>query len=309
MKKNYLFAISAVLIWSTMAPLAKAVLTDVPNMEALCISGLFAFAFLLLLNLGKRKAAKIREYSFRQIGAMCALGFLGMFLYTALYYYGLSVLSSQEACILNYLWPVMLVVFSCILLKEKLTAKKIIAIVCSFIGIIILSAENLSAGGSGRLPGMLSCILAAACYGLYSVLNKKADMDQDLTMTVIWLVVAVCAGIFGLLTETWIMPRGAQWLAIGWLGVMTDAVAYLLWALSLQGLDNVAPIANLAYLTPFLSLLLSALFLKEPVRPRAVIALLFIVGGILFQRIRLRSEKAADAAPESGHAINKSGKT
>ena len=290
MKKNYLLALTAVLIWSTMAPLAKAILTDIPNMEALCISGFLAFVFLLLLNLIKRKASKIREYSLRQIGAMCGLGFLGMFLYTALYYYGLSKLSSQEACILNYLWPVMLVIFSCILLKEKLTAKKIIAIVCSFIGIIILSAENLASGGSGRLPGMICCILAAACYGLYSVLNKKADMDQDLTMTVIWLVVAVCSGIFGLLTETWVMPRGVQWLGIGWLGVMTDAVAYLFWALSLQGIENVAPIANLAYLTPFLSLLLSALFLKEPVRPRAVIALIFIVGGILFQQIRLRSK-------------------
>ena len=39
-------------------------------------------------------------------GIMAGLGFVGLFLYSALYYYGLMQLSSQEACIVNYLWPI-----------------------------------------------------------------------------------------------------------------------------------------------------------------------------------------------------------
>ena len=51
---------------------------------------------------------------------MAGLGFIGLFMYSALYYFGIEQLSSQEACILNYLWPIMIVLFACVILKEKL---------------------------------------------------------------------------------------------------------------------------------------------------------------------------------------------
>ena len=100
---------------------------------------------------------------------------------------------------------------------------------------------------------------------------------------VIWLVVAICSAILGLMTEVWKPIEGTQWLGIIWLGVIIDAVAYLLWALALKGVENTAKIANLAYLTPFLSLVVSTIVLKEQVQMRAIIALIFIVGGILLQ--------------------------
>ena len=76
-----------------------------------------------------------------------------------------------------------------------------------------------------------------------------------------------------------------QWFGLLWLGIVIDAVAYLLWALALKGVENTAQIANLAYSTPFLSLLVSAIFLKEQIQLRAFIALVFIIGGILMQNL------------------------
>ena len=136
---------------------------------------------------------------------------------------------------------------------------------------------------SNTALGMLSCIVAAACYGLFSVLNKKADYNQNIAMMVIWFVVAVCSAVLGPFIEVWKPITGVQWLGMIWLGVVIDAVAYLLWALALKGAENTAKIANLAYLTPFLSVIISAIVLKEQIRMRAIIALIFIVGGILFQ--------------------------
>ena len=127
------------------------------------------------------------------------------------------------------------------------------------------------------------------------MLNKKADYDQDIAMTVFWFVVAVCSAALGLATGKWQPIAGGQWLGLLWLGVVIDAVAYLLWALALQGAENTAKIANLAYLTPFLSLLISAVVLKEPITLRAVLALVFIVGGILLQsfydRVRVHGKE------------------
>ena len=285
MKKNYVYAVVSVLIWSTTAAMVKKMLYDIPNLEALSISSFLAFLFLLIVNLKNGTVREMKRYSLKDYGIMSVLGFIGLFLYSALYYYGLAVLTSQEACILNYLWPIMLVIFSCIILKEKFTFTKGTAMLCSFAGIVILSLGNGSSSSENAVLGMISCIIAAACYGLFSVLNKKADYDQGICMMVVWLVAAVCPMILGLMTETWVPIRGTQWLGILWLGIGIDAVAYLLWALALKGAENTAKIANLAYLTPFLSLIVSAVVLGETIRLRALIALIFIVGGILMQNL------------------------
>lgn len=288
MKKNYIYALITVFIWATMATVVKKMLFDIPNLEALAISSYFAFLFLLLVNVKNGMLKEIKKYSIKEYGIMSGLGFVGLFLYSALYYYGLTQLSSQEACILNYLWPIMLVVFSCIVLKESMTFMKGVAMLCSFAGIIILSLGNNVASTGNTTLGMISCIVAAACYGLFSVLNKKMDFNQNISMMVIWLVVAICATILGVTTETWVSIKGIQWLGILWLGIVIDAVAYLLWALALKGVKNTAKIANLAYLTPFLSVILSAVFLKEKIELQALVALVFIVGGVVLQNFTIR---------------------
>lgn len=293
MKGNYICAISAILIWSTMAAAVKILLASLPSLEALAISSFFAFLVLLVLNLWNSGAAVMRHYPFRDYLAAAALGFVGLFLYSALYYYGLSQLSSQEACILNYLWPIMLVAFSCIILKEQMTVMKGAAMLCSFAGIVILSTGSAGGSNGNRALGMTSCVAAAACYGLFSVLNKKADKNQKITMMVIWLTTALCALTAGLMVEAWVPVSGVQWLGLLWLGAACDAAGYLLWALALKGEENTAAIANLAYLTPFLSLVVSAVLLKEKIQVRMIVALVFIVGGILLQQVwkRVQSKR------------------
>ncbi len=285
MKKNYIYALITIFIWSTTAAVVKKILFDIPNLEALSVSSYFAFAFLMIVNLKNGNITKMRRYSAKDYGIMCGLGFIGLFLYSALYYYGLSQLSSQEACILNYLWPMMLVIFSCIILKEKMTLLKAAAMICSFIGIIILSAGNSESSNGNIVVGMISCIVAAACYGIFSVLNKKMDYDQSISMMINWLVVAVCAMVSGMMTESWAMISGMKWLGILWLGIVIDAIAYLLWALALKDAENTAKIANLAYVIPFLSLIFSAALLKETIEIRIFAALVFIIGGVLVQSL------------------------
>lgn len=298
MKKNYVYAFLTVSIWGTLAAVAKLLLSDIPNLQTLTVSSVFAFIFMLIINIKNGSIKKLKMYSVKDYVIMAALGFLGLFLYSALYYYGLTQLSSQEACILNYLWPLMLVICSCIILKEKFTLTKAIAMICSFVGIVVLSTGNKITSDENAVSGIISCIIAAICYGLFSVLNKKADYNQNISMMVIWLAVAVYSAPLGLMTEQWKPIEGVQWLGMIWLGVVINAVAYLLWALALKGAENTAKIANLAYLTPFLSLIVSAVVLKEQITLRAVIALFFIVGGILLQSF-------CDRAKPKKHSVGK----
>ena len=283
MKKNYLYAILTVFIWATMATVAKILVSNIPSLEALCIGSALAFGYMFIANIKNGTIKELGKYSIKDYAIMAGLGFIGLFLYSGLYYYGLTQLSSQEACIVNYLWPIMLVIFSAIILKEKMTVVKAVAMLCSFVGVVILSLGGGTAGNGNAMLGIGSCVIAAACYGLFSVLNKKADYDQNIAMMVMWLVVAVCSAVFGLAMEDWKPIVGVQWLGMLWMGVVVNAIAYLLWALALNSDENSARIANLAYLTPFLSLLISAIVLKEQIQMRALIAFVFIIGGILLQ--------------------------
>lgn len=285
MRRSYFLALFTVFTWATNSAVVKSLLSGIPSMQALFISTVLAAVFLLAVNLKNGTLRDMKKYSLRQYGYMAFLGFLGLFLYSVLYYFALTQLTAQEACIINYLWPLMLVLFSCLLLKERLTVMKIVSLICSFIGVIILSSGDAAGAGGSRGAGIVCCIASAACYGLFSVLNKKADFDQSISMLVFWLVTALCALFAGLASETWMPVSGVQWVGMLWLGVFINGAAYLTWALALKGADNTAAIANLAYLSPFLSVIISAIFLNEGFHPHAVLALVFIVGGILLQSL------------------------
>ena len=99
----YFYAVSAVLMWSTTAALVKSLLTAIPTYEALFVSSLAGCLFLIVMQLVRGGGRVFRAYDVRGYAAMAGLGFLGIFLYSGLYYYGLSQLTSQEACILNFL--------------------------------------------------------------------------------------------------------------------------------------------------------------------------------------------------------------
>ena len=290
MKKSYIYAGLTVLIWSTLATVVKLVLKDIPNFQALAISSAFAFVFLLILNIINGSIKEMKHYRIKDCLTMAGLGFLGLFMYSALYYYGIAELGSQEACILNYLWPMMIVIFACIILKERITVKKIIAMLMSFAGIVVLTLGSGGVSSGNRLFGIIACVTAAVCYGLFSVLNKKHSLNQNVTMMWIWFTTAVCSLVLSLIFENWQPIAGVQWLGIAWLGIVVNAVAYLLWAIALKGASDSAKIANLAYLVPFISIIISWFVLKEQITINATFALVLIIGGILLQSVSLKKK-------------------
>jgi len=293
LKKNdssCLKAAATILCWSTLAPVTKALLADLSYMQVLFVSSSFAVAFLLAVNIIQKKHRILLSYSIRDILIQVGLGFIGLFLYSALYYYSLSELSSQDACIINYLWPIMIILFSAPILKEKITAKKMTAVLLSFFGLIIVATRgNISGFDPGGVKGVVACFFAAVCYGLFSALNKKTDYDQSVAMTIYFGVTAAASGV-GCALQGGLGPISTiQMAGFIWIGVFTDAIAYFLWALALKGGDT-AKISNLAYMTPFLSILISAAFLREPIYPYSIVGLFFIMAGIVWMSVNVRNK-------------------
>ena len=290
-RKSLILALVTVVLWGSLAPLAKILLSSMPDLEVLFLGSTAAFLFLFVVNLVTGKLKLLSLYRWRDLAYMTGLGFVGLFLYHAFYYAGIASLSAQEACIINYLWPIMTVVFSCLILKEKLTPAKAGALLLSFAGIAVLFLGDVSLL-KGSAAGVLCCLLAPVCYGWYSIMNRKLSYDENILMMMSWLVTALCS-LFGVLSGDWVPGRVSDVPGILWIGIVTNGAAYLFWALALKGAGNVAGVANLAYLTPFLSVLLSAVVLKEKITVRAVLALVLIIGGVLWQSLAGEGKKKA----------------
>ena len=289
-KKQIVYAVLTVFLWATMAPAVKLMQDSVPTTEVLFLAGVFSVVFLLGRLIANGKVKEYRTFGAQNYKVVLGLGFLGFFVYEFLYYFGIAQLTASTACILNYLWPVMLVLFSCFILKEPFTTRKVLAMVASFLGVVVLSAGGNDQYGAHPVLGIVGCIVAAVSYGLFSVLNKREDLDQDLCMPIYWGVTMVSGLIAGFVEGGWTMPDLKTWLILAWLGVMANAVGYLIWAIALNDSKNSARIANFAFLVPVLSMLLSALILREQIHWNGIAALVLILGGILYQSYEKKTE-------------------
>lgn len=289
-KRQIVYAVLTVFLWATMAPAVKLMQDSVPTTEVLFLAGVFSVVFLLGRLIANGKVKEYRTFGAQNYKVVLGLGFLGFFVYEFLYYFGIAQLTASTACILNYLWPVMLVLFSCLILKEPFTTRKVLAMVASFLGVVVLSAGGNDQYGAHPVLGIVGCIVAAVSYGLFSVLNKREDLDQDLCMPIYWGVTMVSGLIAGFVEGGWTMPDLKTWLILAWLGVMANAVGYLLWAIALNDSKNSARIANFAFLVPVLSMLLSALILRDQIHWNGIAALVLILGGILYQSYEKKTE-------------------
>mgnify|MGYP002512868463 CR=1 FL=1 len=158
----------------------------------------------------------------------------------------------------------------------------------SFLGVVIVAGKDLLDLNGQVLLGALCCAVAAASYGLFTALNTKSGYDKRLSMMVFYfesfLLTFVILAVQGQLPK----PELVQILGMGYNGIFTMAIASTGWAIALES-GKTAKISNLAYITPFLSLVWAAVFLKEMPSVWSVVGLCLIVLGIFVQ---LKEQKA-----------------
>lgn len=283
MKKEYLYAGVSILLWSTTSTISKLLLGSLNSMQILLISSIFATIFLLIINFRKKNLSQLKTFKTKDFLQIAGLGILGTFLYNLFLYLGINKMQASQAFIINYLWPLMTVIFACIILKEKLTKRKLIAIILSFIGVIIVTSNgDLLNVSKDSIAGAIYCILAAVFYGLFCVLNKQKNYDKYLSMMIFYCVSAIISLFYICTTKTWFVMDVMQFVGLLWRGVFTSAIAFTSWAIALEKGDT-AKISNLAYITPFLSLIWTVLILKEKISIYAIVGLLIIVSGIVIQ--------------------------
>ena len=283
MKKSYFYALVSVFFWSTTTTLSKLLLHSISTMQVLAVSSVFATLFLLMVNVFKGNLKQLKSYRPRDYLVLAGVGFLGMFLYRMLLFFGVARMLASQAMIVNYLWPIMAVLASCVILREKLTVRKAIAVVMSFLGVVIVTTGGNAAGLSGSdLTGTVLVAVAAVFYGLFVAINKRLQYDSFISMMFYNAVAAICAILGTLFSGETLLLTLSQNLGLVWVGVCNTAIGFVAWDLAMKTGDT-AKVANLAYITPFLSLVVAYFLLGDPITIWSVGGLTVIVAGILLQ--------------------------
>ena len=283
MKKSYFYALVSVFFWSSTTSVSNLLLHSITTLQMMAIVFTLAMLFLFFLNLKKGNLKQVKTYKVRDYLVLAGMGLMGMFLYRLLLFMGVARMLASQAMIVNYLWPIMTVLAGCVFLKEKLTIRKAVAVLMSFGGVIIVTTGGNITGLSGSdLLGAVYCAVSAVFYGLFVAINKRLKYDSFVSMMFYNGVSAIFAILGALLEAEPLMLNLTQGLGLVWIGVLNTAVAFTTWNLAMKSGDT-AKVANLAYMAPFLSLVVAHFFLGDPITIWSVGGLLVIVAGIFLQ--------------------------
>ena len=290
MKPEYLYVTIAILAWGSSATIVKFFFHGLDTNFVIAVSLFLSFLCMLLLLAVQGKLRLIRELDAKTFAKMLGIGILGVYLYNYFYQMGVTLLPAQQAFVINYLWPALIIVFSKPILGEPYTPSKLVAVLLAFLGVVAVATNgDFSTLLGGQRLGILFSLLAAICYGVYSPLAKKQTYDPDLALMIIFGVTAVWCFLLSLHSGTACMPTAFQWVGLVLFGVIVNALAYMFWVKALAR-GNTAIMSNLIYLTPVVSLVFTHVVLGEEITFWSVFGLVLICIGAVVQ---VRGETAS----------------
>src|SRR6201990_1861318 len=135
------------------------------------------------------------------------VGVGGLFGYHALYFLALRFAPPAEAGLLNYLWPLLIVLFSSLLPGERLAPHHIIGALLGLAGTVMLFAGNTSSFTPGQIPGLAAAFVAAFVWASYSVMSRKLKAVPTDAVAGFCLATAVLAALVHGMVETTVWPE------------------------------------------------------------------------------------------------------
>ena len=289
--RAYIFAISAVLLWSTIASAFKLTLSYIDYIQLLLFASIFSSIALLIILIVQRKFSLLKHLTKKDLFRSSVLGFLNPFLYYLVLLKAYTLLKAQEAGTLNYIWPITLVLLSIPLLKQKISWISIIAIVTSFLGIIIISTEGKIAILEFREPlGVFLAIISSVFWALYWIYNVKDKRDEIVKLFINFLFGTIYILIVVLLFSDFKNIQLPGIIGSVYIGLFEMGITYFLWLKALKLSITTAKVSNLVYISPFISLIIIRNFVGEKILISTIIGLVFIISGIIIQQLSSTSK-------------------
>jgi drug/metabolite transporter (DMT)-like permease len=273
-----LIGLTAILMWSLLAALTVGT-GKIPAFQLAAMT--FAIGALVgsLTWIGRPEAIA----ALRQPALAWIVGVGGLFGYHALYFLALRFAPPAEAGLLNYLWPLLIVLFSSLLPGERLAPHHVIGALLGLVGTVLLFAASSGSGfAPGQLPGLIAAFVAAFVWAAYSVMSRRLkSVPTDAVAGFCAVTALLAAGVHELVEVTVWPETMGQWLAIIVLGVGPVGAAFYAWDIGMKRGD-IRVLGAASYATPLLSTLFLILAgFATPSVSIAIAAVLIAGGGLI----------------------------
>jgi drug/metabolite transporter (DMT)-like permease len=293
-----LVGFAAILMWSFLALLTVAS-GRVPPFQLAAMT----FAIGGLVGAASWIVRRHGASALRQSPEVWGLGVGGLFGYHALYFFALRLAPPAEAGLINYFWPLLIVLMSALLPGERLRLHHMAGTLLGLVGTVVLFAGGQQLALSAEyLPGFAAAFVAAFVWSTYSVLSRRFAAVPSDAVAGFCLATALLAAICHVLFETTAWPADAgQWLAVLGLGLGPVGLAFYAWDFGVKHGD-IRVLGAASYAAPILStsVLVLAGYAEASVS-LALAAALIAGGGLLAARDLFFKKAPSPAAPAQNH--------
>ncbi|MBY5992681.1 DMT family transporter [Ferrimonas balearica] len=280
------YGIGAVLLWSTVATAFKLSLAQMTPAQLLLYAALASTAVLTLILGVQGKLGRLKGQFRANPLVYLQSGLLNPFLYYLVLFAAYDLLPAQQAQPLNYTWAILLSLLAVPMLGQKLRGWDIGAALLAYFGVVVIATGgDLLALNFERPLGVALALLSTLLWSLYWIVNTRDKGDPVVSLLLSFLIalpfiLAVCAWRGELALPNWQGLAGAVYV-----GLFEMGVTFVLWLKAMRTAERTAPLTNLVFLGPFLSLFFIATFLGESIASATFIGLAFIVCGLLVQQL------------------------
>ena len=278
--------IAAMCIFSTIGLLRRYIpLSSGTVALARAVIGTVFLGLILLLRKQKLDLQAIRKNALLLLFSGCALGLNWVLLFEA---YNHTTVATATLC--YYMAPILLILVSPFLFREKMSPRKWLCCGAAFVGIIMVSGIT-QAGFSlqSDAKGIILGLTAALFYACVVALNKKMQGLTPLSRTLLQLAVSSVVLLpYTLVAEdlsaaVTMEPMGLILLIVA--GVVHTGIAYALY-FDAVGTLSAHTSALLSYIDPILAVILSALFLQERMGIEVIIGGALILGAAAISELK-----------------------
>ncbi|MCK4879691.1 MAG: DMT family transporter [Bacteroidales bacterium] len=291
-RKAYLFALLAVLFWSTSPTAFKLGLRFIDTWQLLTGATLVSTVVLGILTVAKGKFHSLKTFSRKELAFSALMGLLNPMAYYLILFKAYTILPAQVAQPLNMIWPIVLVLLAVPILRQRISWKSIGAMMLSFSGVVMVS---LMGGTWSQDPQnrfgiflALSSSVVWALYFLYNTRDKKDPVTRLFLNFTFASTFLLLAGIF----RGQPFPTSVEgWYAALYVGVFEMGITFVLWLMAIRLAPSSDRVSNLVYIAPFLNLLLASQVLGEKIYLTTVIGIVLLVTGIVIQNITGKNAK------------------
>ncbi len=230
----------------------------------------------------------------RQPAIVWVVGIVGLFGYHFMYFTALRNAPPVEASLINYLWPLLIVVGSSLMPGEKLRWHHIAGVLLGLGGMVMIVSKGQGFGFEAEYSfGYIAALISALIWAAYSLLSRRfAKVPTDI-VTAFCIATAILSLLCHLALEETVWPQSAlQWLAVLGLGLMPVGLAFYAWDYGVKH-GNIQVLGAASYAAPLLSTLMLVLAgAAEPSLRILAACLLITAGAILAAKDMLFKRKS-----------------